>query len=56
MENNAVGKEPYMVFDPPAAPTQETGVPGLRFDFNNGSGCQCRREITGCGSLTVTVI
>ena len=36
MGNNAVGKEPYMVFDPPAAPTQETGVPGLRFDFNNG--------------------
>ena len=36
MENNAVGKEPYMVFDPPAVPTQETGVPGLRFDFNNG--------------------
>ena len=36
MENNAVGKEPYMVFDPPAAPTQETDVPGLRFDFNNG--------------------
>ena len=36
MENNAVGKEPYMVFDPPAAPTQETGVPGLRYDFNNG--------------------
>ena len=49
MENNAVGKEPYMVFDPPAAPTQETDVPGLRFG-------QCRREITGCGSLTVTVI
>ncbi len=49
MENNAVGKEPYMVFDPPAAPTQETDVPGLRFDFNNGL-------ITGCGSLTVTVI
>ena len=36
MGNNAVGKEPYMVFDPPAAPTQETDVPGLRFDFNNG--------------------
>ena len=36
MENNAVGKEPYMVFDPPAAPTQETDVPGLRYDFNNG--------------------
>ena len=36
MENNAGKKEPYMVFDPPAAPTQETDVPGLRFDFNNG--------------------
>ena len=36
MENNAGKKEPYMVFDPPSTPTQETDVPGLRFDFNNG--------------------
>ena len=35
-ENNAPKKEPYMTFDPPQTPTQETSVEGLRFDFNMG--------------------
>lgn len=29
-------KKPYMTFDPPQIPTQETPVEGLRFDFNMG--------------------
>ena len=36
MENNAAEKKPYMTFDPPASPTQETPIEGLRFDFNMG--------------------
>ena len=40
MENNAANnapvKEPYMVFDPPAVPTMEADVPGIRYDFNLG--------------------
>ncbi len=35
-QNNATGKTPYMTFDPPQTPTQETSVEGLRFDFNAG--------------------
>ena len=35
-ENKAPQKEPYMTFDPPQTPTQETSVEGLRFDFNMG--------------------
>ncbi len=35
-ENKAPNKEPYMTFDPPQTPTQETPVKGLRFDFNAG--------------------
>ncbi|MBQ9377649.1 MAG: autotransporter strand-loop-strand O-heptosyltransferase [Schwartzia sp.] len=34
--NNAPAKEPYMVFDPPAVPTMEADVPGIRYDFNLG--------------------
>ncbi len=29
-------KEPYMVFDPPATLTIDSGKPGIRFDFNAG--------------------
>ena len=29
-------KKPYMVFDPPSAPTVATDIPGLAFDFNLG--------------------
>lgn len=36
MESEAPKKEPYMTFDPPAVPTMETSINGLRFDFNAG--------------------
>ena len=36
MANEAPEKKPYMTFDPPQTPTQETPVEGLRFDFNMG--------------------
>ena len=35
-ENKTPEKKPYMTFDPPQTPTQETPVEGLRFDFNAG--------------------
>ena len=36
MDNKTTAQEPYMVFSPPATPTQATDMDGMAFDFNLG--------------------